>query len=493
MSVETYQHFINGEWVDGLSGETLPTYCPGDGELIAHIQKGSPADVDRAVAAATQAFNSDWSSVRAAPQRAQVLRAIAQGLRDNLDTLAELESRDCGKTITESFMIDVHQAADTFDFYADWATQIYGDIIPVPGDVLNLAMREPVGVCGAITAWNFPIMYVAWKCAPALAAGNTVVMKPSELTSLTALEAARIMHDAGLPPGCVNIVTGDGAGVGAAMAEHPGIAKLSFTGSVATGGRITQASVSNMKRLTMELGGKSPNIIFADADLDRAVSGALNAIFLNAGQVCVAGSRLYLQAPIYDAVVSQLVDRVGRIPVGHPLDWESRVGALITPQHRDKVLGFVRAGVDAGATLLTGGRIPETPGLAGGNYLEPTLFTDVADDAMIGCEEIFGPVLSIFRFEDEDEVVARANANPYGLAAAVWTRDLNRAMRVSRALQSGTVWVNTYMQINPYSPHGGVKRSGYGRDLGKYALDAYTQVKNVYIDYAEDEFLTIFE
>jgi aldehyde dehydrogenase (NAD+)/phenylacetaldehyde dehydrogenase len=493
MSVETYQHVINGEWVDSTSGETLPTYSPGDGELIAHIQRGTAADVDRAVEAATAAFQTDWSSVRAAPQRAQVLRGIAQQLRDNLETLAELESRDCGKTITESFMVDVHQAADTFDFFADWATQLYGDIIPVPGDVLNLAMREPVGVCGAITAWNFPLMYVAWKCAPALAAGNTVVMKPSELTSLTALEAARLMHEAGLPPGCVNIVTGDGAGVGQAMAEHPDIAKLSFTGSVATGGRITQASVSNMKRLTMELGGKSPNIVFADADLDRAVSGAMNAIFLNAGQVCVAGSRLYLQAPIYDAFVSQLVDRVGRIPVGHPLDWESRVGALITPQHRDKVLGFVQAGRDAGATLLTGGRIPDNPALASGNYLEPTVFANVADDAVIGCDEIFGPVLSVFRFEDEDEVVARANANPYGLAAAVWTRDLNRAMRVSKALQSGTVWVNTYMQINPYSPHGGVKRSGYGRDLGKYALDAYTHVKNVYIDYAEDEFLTIFE
>lgn len=493
MSVETYQHFINGEWVDSSSGETLPTYCPGDGELIAHIQKGTAADVDRAVEAASAAFRSDWSSVRAAPQRAQVLRAIAQRFRDNLEMLAELESRDCGKTITESFMIDVHQAADTFDFFADWATQLYGEIIPVPGDVMNLALREPVGVCGAITAWNFPLMYVAWKCAPALAAGNTVVMKPSELTSLTALEAARLMHDAGLPPGCVNLVTGDGAGVGQAMAEHPGIAKLSFTGSVATGAHITRASVSNMKRLTMELGGKSPNIIFADADLDRAVSGAMNAIFLNAGQVCVAGSRLYLQAPVYDAVVSQLVERVGRIPVGHPLDWESRVGALITPQHRDKVLGFVRSGLESGATLLTGGRIPDHPGLAGGNYLEPTLFTDVADNAHLACEEVFGPVLSIFRFDDEDEVVARANANPYGLAAAVWTRDLNRALRVSRALQAGTVWVNTYMQINPYSPHGGVKRSGYGRDLSKFALEAYTQVKNVYIDYAEDEFLTIFD
>ncbi len=493
MSVEVYQHFINGEWVDSTSGETMPTYCPGDGELIGHLQLGNAADVDRAVAAAQAAFETDWSSVRAAPQRAQVLRAIAQKLRDNLDTLAELEARDVGKTITETFMIDVHQAADTFDFFADWATQLYGEVVPVPGDVLNLALREPIGVCGAITAWNFPLMYVAWKCAPALAAGNTVVMKPSEMTSLSSLYAARLMAEAGLPPGCVNMVTGDGAGVGAAMASHPGIAKLSFTGSVATGARITQASTSNMKRLTMELGGKSPNIVFADANLDRAISGALNAVFFNAGQVCVAGSRLYLQAPIYDAVVSTLIERVERITVGHPLDWDSRVGALISPAHRDKVLGFVLAGKEAGATLLTGGHVPHDESLAGGNYLMPTVFADVADNAMLACEEIFGPVLSIFRFEDEDEVVARANANPYGLSSGVWTRDLNRAMRVSKALQAGTVWVNTYLQINPYSPHGGVKRSGYGKDLSKYALDSYTQIKNVYIDYSDDEFLTIFE
>lgn len=490
----SYQMYIGGEFVEAQNGERTSSTCPGDQKTLATFPHGNGDDVQKAVAAAKLTFDTtDWGHVRSSMERSRLLRETAAKIRERMDELAESEALDTGKTITETSLIDVHMAADTFDFFADNATQIYGEVLPVPADVLDFTLREPLGICGAIAAWNFPIMFTAWKLAPALAAGNCCVFKPAELTSLSALELAKIFDEVMFPPGTVNIVTGPGRSVGQAIAENPHIAKVSFTGSTEVGRKIMTAASGNLKKTTLELGGKSPNVVFPDVNLENAVSGALTGIFYNGGQCCIAGSRLLLHEDIYDKFVEQLVERTRQIKLGHPLDWEARMGPMITPEHQQKVLSYIKWGQDNGLKLLTGGNIPKDPELSQGNYIEPTIFAADSNDLKICQEEIFGPVLTILKFKTEEEAVSLANDTIFGLAGAVWTNDIKRAFRVAKQIKAGQVWINQYMLVSPFAPHGGYKQSGYGKDLSKYCLEEYTQIKNIYVDLSEDEFLVLFD
>ncbi len=493
-SVRHYQMYINGEFVNSESGETITSVCPGDGQVIAEFPRGNPEDVNKAVEAAKMAFETtEWSNVRNSVNRGNYLRQIAHKIREKVDYLAELESLDAGKTITETNLVDVHMAADCFEYFADLASQIGGEVLPVPMDALDFTLREPIGVCGAIVAWNFPIMFVAWKVAPALAAGNTVVLKPAELTSISALEMAKIFDEVSLPPGVVNIVTGAGSVVGEAIAAHPEVRKISFTGSTRVGQRIMELAGKNCKKVTLELGGKSPNIVFPDADFHKAVSGALSAIFYNAGQCCIAGSRLFLHEEIHDSFIQELVRRTNLIKVAHPLDWEGRMGAIITPKQKDSILRYIELGKKEGAELLCGGGEPDPLPHANGNYIQPTIFAVPNNELTICREEIFGPVLSVLKFSEEEEALQLANDTEYGLASAVWTQDIKRGLRMAKALKAGQVWVNNYLIMSPFAPHGGYKQSGFGKDLSRHALEEYTQLKNVFVDLSEGEFLTVFE
>ena len=492
--IQKYQMYIGGEFVDSESEDKTTSICPGDGEVIAEFPQGNKQDVEKAVAAAKLAFEStEWGNVRNSVNRGKLLRHISEKIRERVDHLAEIESLDAGKTITETNLVDVHMAADCFEYFADLATQIHGEVLSVPMEVLDFTLREPIGVCGSIVAWNFPIMFVAWKVAPALAAGNTVVLKPAELTSLSALEMGKIFHEVNLPPGVVNIVTGPGSNVGEAIASHPQVRKISFTGSTRVGQKIMQLASSNCKKVTLELGGKSPNIIFDDADIDKAVSGSLSAIFFNAGQCCIAGSRIFAHEKIYDEFIEQFVSRTNQIKVGHPLDWEARMGAIITPKQKESILKYIQSGKKAGAELLCGGEEPDPLPNPKGNYLRPTIFACGDPSIQIAEEEIFGPVLCIFKFKEEEEVVSLANNTEYGLASAVWTKDIKRAFRVAKQLKAGQVWINNYLILSPWAPHGGFKQSGFGKDLSKYALEEYTQIKNIFVDLSEGEFLTLYD
>lgn len=489
-----YQMYINGELVDSESGKWTQSICPGDGEVVGEFPEANGQDVEKAVAAAKLPFEStDWSDVRNSVNRSKFLREIGQKIRERVDALAELESLDTGKTITETNLVDVHSAADCFEYFADLATNICGEVLPVPMEALDFTLREPLCVCASIVAWNFPIMFVAWKVAPALAAGNTVVLKPAELASLSALEVSKIFQEVNLPPGVVNVVTGMGRTVGEALAKNTEVSKISFTGSTQTGQKILSYAASNCKKVTLELGGKSPNVVFDDAELDKAVSGALTAIFFNAGQACIAGSRLFLQEGIYDAFVEQLVERARKIKVGLPLDWDARMGPVITPEQQKKILHYIEGAKKQGAKLLCGGGAPKNLPHPKGNYVEPTIF-ECKDLALtIAKEEIFGPVLSVFKFSTEEEAVSLANQTNYGLASGVWTKDIKRALRVAKKIRAGQVWINNYELISPWAPHGGYKESGFGKDLSKYALEEYTQIKNVFVDLSEGEFLTLYD
>ncbi len=470
---------INGKREESSSGEFFDNYDPGTGQVIGRLARGNAADIDRAVRSAKRAFDSGWRDLKPGA-RARCLLSLAELVDENLEELATLETLDNGKPITESMYIDLAMTAEVFRYYGGWCTKFGGGVLPVSpaiGTAFAYTRQEPLGVIGAIVPWNFPALLLSWKLGPALAAGNTVVVKPSELTSLSTLRLAELALDAGFPPGVVNVVTGLGAEAGQALAEHHGVAKVTFTGSTATGRKILAASVGNLKQVTLELGGKSPNIIFADADLDTAVQGALLGIFMNQGQVCCAGSRAYVEESIYDTFIDKLNSAAAGIHLGHGLAEGSDMGPLVSATQQRRVLDFIGSGTAEGATLVCGGGTPEGDGY----FVNPTIFTDVDDKMTIAQEEIFGPVLSVLAFKGENDVIARANASRYGLAAGIWTENLRRAHTVAAALQAGTVWINAYNMIDPAMPFGGYKESGFGRDLGADAMHAYTQTKAVWV------------
>jgi acyl-CoA reductase-like NAD-dependent aldehyde dehydrogenase len=474
--------FIGGEWVDAREGGTLDTYNPATGERLASVAAADAADIDAAVAAARSAMDpgSEWRRMDAIDRGEWVAR-MGRAIEERAEALARLETLDNGKPIREA-QIDIAQAADAFRYYAGWASKLEGETIPVRGRVLNYTLREPVGVVGGIIPWNFPLLMAAWKVAPALACGNAVVLKPAEQTPLTALELGAIAREIGLPAGALNVVPGLGPTAGAALVAHPDVDKIAFTGSTEVGKRIMREGADTLKKVSLELGGKSPNIVFEDADLDAAVRGAFNGIFYNAGQCCTAGSRLLVQASVHDELMDRLVERVGRLQPGEPLEPKRRYGPVISEEQLERVLGYIEKGREEGATVLTGGGRAAVEGTAGGYWLEPTIFDHVDPAATIAREEIFGPVLATLTFEDEDEAVDLANRTIYGLAAALWTSDVKRAHRVAARLQAGTIWINTYHPLDAASPFGGYKQSGYGRELGRHALELYTQVKSVWVD-----------
>ncbi|HYW09212.1 MAG TPA: betaine-aldehyde dehydrogenase [Longimicrobium sp.] len=479
-TIEAGRLYIGGEWQDAASGATFETINPSTAERLTDVAAADRDDVDRAVAAARATFESGAWSGMDGRARGRVLYKIADGLEARADELARMEAMDNGKPVREARMIDIKESIDCFRYYAGWADKIEGEVIPVPGPYLNYTRREPIGVCGAIIPWNYPLQMAAWKVAPALACGNTMVLKPAEQTPLTALELARVAGEAGLPAGVLNVIPGFGHTAGAALVAHPDVDKIAFTGSTEVGKIIQREAAGSLKRVSLELGGKSPNIVLADADLDAAVKGAAMAIFYNAGQACTAGSRLLVEESIRDEFVAKLLQRTSGMKAGDPLDPKTRLGPLVSEEQMERVLGYVQKGKDEGAELLSGGERVEVNGMRG-YFLNPTIFDRVTPEMTIAREEIFGPVLGITTFKDMDEAIEIANSSIYGLAAAVWTRDIGKAHRAAHRLRAGTVWINTYHNLDTASPFGGYKQSGYGRELGKHALDLYTQVKSVWV------------
>jgi betaine-aldehyde dehydrogenase len=473
---------IGGAWAPASDGGTRDLIDPATGETFARVAEGTLADAERAIAAARDAFDRGPWRTTGAQDRAKVLFAIADALEARADEFARLETLNAGKPLRET-EYDVADAANCFRYYAGIATKAHGETYDVPGPSQSFTVREPIGVCGMIVPWNYPLLMAVWKLAPALAAGNTCVLKPSELTPLTALLLARVMHeDVGLPAGVVNVVTGAGPVVGAALAASHDVDKIAFTGGTATGRTIMSAAVGNLKKISLELGGKSPNIVFADADFETAVDYALFAIYAGCGQVCSAGSRLLLEESIHDRFVARLVERAEKIVVGNGFDRTTEMGPLISAHHLARVEGYIAAGIAEGAHLACGGSRPE--GHPRGNFLRPTIFTRTTPQMRIVREEIFGPVLAVQTFADEAEAIALANDTVYGLAGGVFTADAARALRVVRAIRAGITWVNTYHPTYNEAPWGGYKQSGIGRELGTYGYDAYTEVKQINVNLA---------
>jgi aldehyde dehydrogenase (NAD+) len=464
---------INNEWVDPVEGGTFDTYNPATGEVIATVAQAGPKDVDLAVKCARKALDGYWGRTDAA-ERGRLLYKLADRIEQEAGELALLESLNCGKTITDA-RGDLQGVVNTLRYYAGWADKIEGRTVPVRGSFLSYTLRQPVGVVGQIIPWNFPLLMLAWKWGPALACGNTVVMKPAEQTPLTALRVAELAVEVGFPPGVINILNGYGETTGHAMVVHPGIDKIAFTGHVDTAKIIQKNAADTLKRTTFELGGKSPNVVFADCDMDQAVDGAFHAIYFHCGQCCTAGSRLFVEEKIRKEFVERLAAKAKGRKVGDPLDEATEQGPQVSQEQLDKILGYIEAGQKQGAKLVTGGQRVGSKGY----FVSPTIFDGVKDEMTIAKDEIFGPVVSVLPFKTLEEVVERANATNYGLAAAVWTKNIDKAHLYAKAVKAGTVWVNCYHVVDTTTPFGGFKQSGQGRENGESALEHYTELKTV--------------
>jgi aldehyde dehydrogenase (NAD+) len=474
------QLLINNEWRDAAGGKTMEVINPATEEIIATVAAAGKEDVDAAVAAARAAFEGPWGKM-SARQRGRLLSKLADRLMEKADEVAKLETLHNGKPIFEARQIEIPAAAECLEYYAGWADKVTGETIPVKGNYLTYTLREPLGVIGAIVPWNFPLLLASWKVGPALATGNTVILKPAPETPLTAVALGEIAVEVGLPPGVLNVLTGPGADIGQALVAHPGIDKIAFTGGTTTGKAIMRSAADTLKKITLELGGKSPNIVLADADLDAALRGATTGIFYGKGEVCAAGSRLLVDRSIKDEFMEKLAARTKKMVAGDPMDPKTRYGSLASKRQLETVQRYVDVAKKEGATLVAGGERADI-GTGKGYFFQPTVFDKVTPEMTIAREEIFGPVLAAIEFGDVDEAIARANASQYGLAAAVWTRDIKKAHYVARKLQAGTVWINTYNVYDTAAPFGGYKASGFGREMSAHALEHYTQVKSVWVD-----------
>lgn len=475
--------YINGSYVESVSGKTFETLNPATEEVLTNVSEANEKDIDLAVEAAHKAFHEGpWTKLTTA-ERSHLMYKFADLIEENREELAQLETLDNGKPYQTALEDDVDGVVDLFRYYAGWCTKIYGQTIPITNEHLTYTLHEPVGVVGQIIPWNFPLAMASWKLGPALATGCTVVMKPAEQTPLSILYAADLFKQAGFPDGVVNIVPGFGPVAGEAIVNHPKVDKVAFTGSTAVGKNIMKKAADDVKNITLELGGKSPNIIFEDANMEEAIEGAFQGIMYNHGQNCSAGSRVFIQRSVYDKVLDALVKRAEEFKVGNGMDEESEMGPLISKKQLDRVLGYIEKGKEEGARVLTGGE----KAFDKGYFVEPTIFSDVTDDMTIAREEIFGPVVSVFPFDTVEEVIRRANDSDYGLAAGIWSENIKTAHHVASKLKAGTVWVNDYGLEMEGAPFGGYKKSGTGRELGSYALDEYTEVKSVYVNVDKKE------
>ena len=482
--MKTYENFIDGRWQSARAGHLREIRDPGNGELIAKVQESNREDVISAIQAARKAFDSGPWRKTSALDRGKFLFKVAEAIRAQAKKLAELEVRNCGKPLAEA-EFDISDAANCFEFYGGLATKIHGETMQVPANSLSFVVREPIGVCGQIIPWNYPLLMAAWKLAPALAAGNCCVLKPSEMTPLTALELAEIFRQIELPTGVANIVTGPGPGAGEELATNPQVDKIAFTGGTVTGRKIMTGAATNIKKISLELGGKNPNVVFADADLPSAIDGALFAAFANQGEVCSAGSRLLVEKSIHKQLIEGMLAKIPKIKLGHGLTPNVKMGPLISATHRDKVESYIKLGLSEGAKLLCGGKRPQDAELSKGFLVEPTIFDNVGANMRIAREEIFGPVLTVTTFNSEEEAVRLANDTEYGLAAGIWTQNVQKAARVAQQVRAGIVWVNTYHPTFNELPWGGYKQSGIGRELGLYGIDEYLETKQVNINLDE--------